>query len=61
MAGALTVINRLIGIRILGTPVIFPGNTHNIWVLWRLTMPTQLGHIAIMMKKGIGTRLINTF
>lgn len=38
-----------------------PGNTHNIWVLWRLTMPTQLGHLAIMMKKGIGTRLINSF
>ncbi len=61
MAGALTVINRLIGIRVLGTPVIILGNTHNIWVLWQLTMPTQLGHLAIMMKKGIGTRLINTF
>ncbi len=53
MAGALTVINRLIGIRVLGTPVIILGNTHNIWVLWRLTMPTQLGHLAIMMKKAM--------
>jgi len=61
MVGALTVINRLIGIRVLGTPVIILGNTHNIWVLWRPTMPTQLDHLAIMMKKGIGTRLINTF
>ena len=51
MVGALTVINRLIGIRVLGTPVIILGNTHNIWVLWRPTMPTQLDHLAIMMKK----------
>mgnify|MGYP000134270251 CR=1 FL=1 len=54
MAGALTVINRLIGIRVLVTPVIILGNTHNIWVLWRPTMPTQLDYLAIMMKKGIG-------